>query len=81
MKLFLICLTCLMMTGCLEEPSKEEGQMRSDLIVTRMYYFKDPRTGLCFSAYHFTGNDQCGLTCVPCESVPEDMLYEGKVLK
>ncbi len=79
MKLFLICLMCLMMTGCLEEPSKEEGKNRANLVVTSMIYFKDSRTGLCFVTYGI--GTQGGLSCVPCESIPGDLLYGGKVLK
>ncbi len=80
MKIFLICLTCLMMTGCLEEPSKDEGQSRANLVTTSLVYFRDSRTGLCFVSLQL-GAYNSGLACVPCESVPEDMLYEGKVLK
>lgn len=56
---------------------RRQEQYQVDAVASRMIYFKDPRTNLCFVSYEF-GNSS-GISLVPAEMIPKEMLYVAKV--
>lgn len=68
----------LLLVGCVQHSSAEElreAQTESYNRATRLSYFKDPRTNLCF-AYGWGGSYQGGpiLTNVPCTNEVNSLL-------
>lgn len=75
MKYSLILCLFFLLVSCSVRPSKINNKKAFSKRIT---YFKDERTGLCFGAVatmkktSFNQNG-IGLTCVPCERIPEEL--------
>lgn len=83
----IIVVTCVVVlafftTGC--ERSKtvraqqDESQSTANRVVRNIQYIKDPRTGLCFAYYYGGSAGGSGLTTVPCEAIPPELLTVAK---
>ncbi len=90
MKCIVMCLTVLLLlvTGCESRETIKANRekmrlenLKSDatMVVARIKYIKDPRTGLCF-AYYWDGSLNGGkaLATVPCEAIPSHLLTVAK---
>lgn len=53
-------------------------QMTANKLVNNTIYVKDPRTGICF-AYLTYGGVLSGITAVPEEKIPPELLITAKI--
>lgn len=62
-------------------PDKPQRQIEEDHAaynINSLLYMKDPRTNICFATYRL-GYNWGSFSMVPCENVPQDMLFIPKV--
>jgi len=75
-------ISLLMLSGCDDVNSYKHqksmcmsDQDAANRAVAYLFYFKDPRTGLCFAKY-----DRC-IVLVPEEKIPKEMLFIADISK
>lgn len=85
-------MAALLFTGCpeLSKEAKEKQKIEerqhqqetANIIVNQINYIHDPRVNLCF-AYFWHGAMDGGpaFTCVPCESIPPELLTTAEITK
>lgn len=78
MKKSLLFLSLLLFIGCAVKPAKVNKPKK---FISKTVYVKDETTGLCFALIAISKGlnilgyqEGIGMACVPCDSIPENLL-------